>query len=381
MTRFTLDRESFQKLLACAFAVQQTLLDDPSPSAMLGLRHLLVTGQLNLNVAVRLVAGCARNVANATGVAIGLLELNQLAYVAGSGSAAAYIGRRVSATLSVAANTRDKGVILRVENAEVETRIEGAICRQFGARSLLILPIYRDRVLAGVIEIFFDEAHVFHDREVCTYRLMADTVGEALTCAPFRHKTHESTTPTTAQETMRQTAIREQNLPDNIESMSNMPFTCPKCGAATDAGKLALQARSASAERILKPTNRCPTPFRWWSFADSAAVMIALVTAGWIGYSSGHSASPFPNSTQQMPDAHQQQGPLLPTRSAVKNTSREQPELIPTERVLRVEMKTPKRVVTGDQEIDYVSEDVTVRHFKPKLVVKPPKKPADSRSK
>jgi len=378
MTRSKLDRESFQKLLACAFAVQQTLLDVQSPSAMLGLRYLVVAGQIDLNMAARLVAGCARNVANATGVAIGLLESNQLAYVAGSGSAAAYTGRHVSATLSVATNSRDKGVILRVENAETETRIEAAICRQFGARSLLILPIYRDRVLSGVVEIFFNEAHVFHDREVCTYRLMADVVGEALTYSdPFGHEAHKSTTLTTAPETIRRTAIREQNLSNNIKSLSNMPFTCPTCGAATDAGKLALQqASSASAERILKPTNRRHTPSRWWRFADSAAVMIVLVAAGWIGYSSDHSASPFPNSTRQTPDAHQQQGPLLPTRSAVKNT-RQQPELIPTEQVMRVEMKTPKRVVTADQEIDYVSEDVTVRHFKPKLVVKQPKKPAE----
>jgi len=61
-----------------------------------------------------------------------------------------------------------------------DRRIEAAICRQFGAGALLILPIYDHRASVGVLEVTFRNAHEFHDREVRAYRLMASLVGDAV---------------------------------------------------------------------------------------------------------------------------------------------------------------------------------------------------------
>src|SRR5262249_27696234 len=116
----------------------------------------------------------------ATGVAIAQLQGDQLVYRAGSGSAAANVGRRVTAILSVSRHTQSKAEILRVENAQRDGRIEAAICRQFGAESLLILPVYDNRKLVGVLEVIFSDAHAFHEQEVRTYRLMATLLGEAI---------------------------------------------------------------------------------------------------------------------------------------------------------------------------------------------------------
>jgi len=70
--------------------------------------------------------------------------------------------------------------ILRVENAEVDQRIEAAVCRQFRAKSLLILPVFRGQALAGVLHVLFDEPHVFEDQEMRTYRILAGLLSEAL---------------------------------------------------------------------------------------------------------------------------------------------------------------------------------------------------------
>ena len=45
--------------------------------------------------------------------------------------------------------------LLRVEDAQTDKRIEAAICRQLGAQSLLFLPIYHDRAVAGVLDVLF----------------------------------------------------------------------------------------------------------------------------------------------------------------------------------------------------------------------------------
>ena len=383
MTRSRLDRDSFQNLLAGAFTVQHTLLDVQSPSIMHALQHLIVTRQLALNMAMRLIAGCARNVASANGVAIGLFESNQLAYIAGSGSAASWMGRRVSATLSVAADARNKVEILRVEDADKEMRIEAAICRQFGAKSLLILPIYRGRALAGVIEIIFSAPHIFDDREVCTYHLMAGVAGEALAHSGVCEHTAAKSTMLTTLPEIRRRALHNEPLPGNIRSTSNAAFDCHARAAGPEPEKLA--SGQASSARRNSSLNRLPKPpssrLLWWRFADPVAVIVVLVAAGWIAYASGRSASSLTNSARPAQAAHQQQEPLLSARSQVVERQREQPEPIPKESVMEVGRRTPQRVRIGNQEIDYVSEDVTVRHFIPGLAVEATKKSAHSGSR
>jgi len=216
-TNFTLDRESFQNLLARAFLAQESLESQKAKPpaadllakaaitaqpkeaippdyiqslfAIVEVQRLIATCDLEVDGTMALIAERARKVANATGVAIGLLEGDELVYRAGSGSAAIYIGRHVKATLTVSAQNRGSGEILRVENAETDRRIEAAICRQFGAKALLIVPICYDRAVAGAVEILFGEAHAFQDHEVRTYQLMAGLIAEAMShAAQFARK-------------------------------------------------------------------------------------------------------------------------------------------------------------------------------------------------
>src|ERR1700746_3123696 len=161
----SLDRESFETVLASAFAVQQSGIDDESRSALIAIQRSIATGELDLDQTMRLIAERARNIANATGIAIALLKATQLVYRAASGSATSYVGRQAIAVLSVSSHKSPRKEILRVEDAQSDPRIEAAICRQFGASSLLILPIYHEGDVAGVLEVFFSESHTFHHLE------------------------------------------------------------------------------------------------------------------------------------------------------------------------------------------------------------------------
>ena len=75
-----LDRDSFQQLLASAFAVQQSQMDIQSLSAIVETQRLIAKKELDVDGAMHFVVECARNVANATGVAICLLKGDQLVY-------------------------------------------------------------------------------------------------------------------------------------------------------------------------------------------------------------------------------------------------------------------------------------------------------------
>src|SRR6266550_816708 len=176
----TFDPEFFQKLLESAFAVQESGVNAPSLVCIVEIQRSIKAGDLDVDGTMHLIAEFAQQVAGASGVAVGRLKGDQLVYGAGSGSAASSVGRCVMATFIASAPNRTRAEILRVENAESDARIEAAICRQFGANSLLILPIYHADAVAGVMQVLFSKAHAFQEDEVRIYRLLAGLVGEAM---------------------------------------------------------------------------------------------------------------------------------------------------------------------------------------------------------
>ncbi len=179
-THSSFDRETFQQMLANAYAVQESRINTQSLSDIMQVQRSVANGKLDLEGAMRHIVESARNVASAAGAAIALFDGDHLTYRAGSGNGAGCIGLRVTASLTVSAQPRSPREILRVENAQTDKRIEADICRQFGANSLLMMPIYLAGMVAGVLDVRFREAHTFQDGEVRTYRLMAEQIEAAL---------------------------------------------------------------------------------------------------------------------------------------------------------------------------------------------------------
>jgi putative methionine-R-sulfoxide reductase with GAF domain len=382
----TLDPESFQGLLSNAFAVQESGMD--------------------VDRAMDLIAVRARNVANATGIAIGLLKGDQLVYRAGSGSGVTYVGQHVMATLCVAKHNVASGEILRVENAQTDRRIEAAICGQFGAHSLLILPIYHDGTMAGVLDVLFDKAHAFQHREMLTYRLMAALVGEAMSYAARpEQKRQLAADLSTMRQSIRLTRPQKEEA---LNDAASVP------GAATNraiyqafetftarAGRL--PALTHSAWSVLKRAKCVPWYKGRWETAVGVTAM--LVIACWIGFRDRRPASPLGFSGLQGSNAPRQQMPFAPAKRVLANsttkpqtalglepgerkTSRSMPQRVP-DRNIRVRYiaddvtvryftpnPPPQRVPDRNIRVRYIADDVTVRYFTPNPSVAPPPSPA-----
>jgi hypothetical protein len=366
---FNLDREAaLQELLANAFAAQETHIDTQSLAASVEMQRLIRSGSLDMDGAMHLIADCAQGVSNATGVAIGLLKGDQLIYHAGSGSAAAYPGRQVRITLVVPAGTSTSREILRVEDAQTNKGIEAAICRQLGANAILILLIYEDRAPAGVLEVHFSEAHVFQDREVCTYRLMASLVGEAIgrTAQQARKNNPElSTVPPT----IAQIVFQMKKAPSEGRSISEPPkqhAIDPASGPAkTVASELPASWHSARAATRIRPRAKLFPLLKLRSRVAVPALVAALVITFWIAYSNRYQGSPLGASAQNKSGALEQQVPLAPAMPASANgTSKPQTPPVPTEEA-KVAKEKFQRVRVGKNEVDYIAEDVTIRYFMP----------------
>ena len=329
-----LDRASFEKFLAGAFAVQQSGLDSQSLSVLVELHRSITTGEPDLDRAMHMVAERARTVASATGVAVAQFMANQLVYRAGSGSAADYVGRHVTAVLSASAPNEARGEILRVENAQADTRIEAEVCRLFGANALLIVPIYQEHAVAGVLEVFFSEAHIFEDHEVLTYRVMARLVEEAMfQDARLEQKKAVATQVTALPHTMEPTASPLHKLHADNESVTPL------------------------VKRVVPSTLR-------WNVA-AAGLVAVLVMVGWLA-SHHRSASPVGASSPQRSNAAPQQLSAKPLLASNPTSEPATSAGVTTES--KAAASRFKRVRIGQNEVDYIAEDVTIRSFTPKPV-------------
>ena len=364
------DADPLQQLLYDAFVVQESEIDTESLSAIVEVQGLIATGKLDIDAVMDMIAVHAQNVADATGIAIGLLNGEQLVYRAGSGSAAAYVGKHVIATLCISRRKAASREILRVENAETDTRIESAICRQFGAQSLLILPIHRDRDVVGVLEVLFTDAHTFEQREVRTYRLMADLVEEAMSCAAcLEHKTGQTADLLTMRQDVGQISPKMQISPKVTTPVSDGSVlhlannrAIRQAGGDSFAATVGVPALKQSALAVSKRRRGAPRYKAQWETALVVAVVL-VVTCG-IAYRARRTLSPAGAAALQRSNPIEQRLPIVPTRVQGNITSKPQNALDPGEDGRRA--TTMKRWVrVGDNEIDYVTEDVTVRYFTP----------------
>jgi uncharacterized membrane protein YeaQ/YmgE (transglycosylase-associated protein family) len=358
--RSSLDPESFHKLLADAFVVQESGIETRSLSALVELQGWVATDELDVDRAMHLVADRARNVADATGIAIALLKGDQLVYRAGSGSSAACVGQHVTAILSVSKHTQSRDEILRVENAQADRRIEAAICRQFGARSLLILPIYDNRSLVGVLEVIFGDAHVFEDREVRTYRLMAGLLGEAMgRAAHIKQKAAAAAEQPVVEKRIEKIAPQVQQSLHESGSRSG-PATNPATGqtcrppvVAAESPARTQLARAASI--VMQRARHMPSYKRW-------AVAAVLVLVSWIAYRDRRPAATLGASALQGSNAIGQQLPSVPAKTSASSMSKPQTASVLNEEA-RTARSTPRWVRVGNTELDYVAPEVTVRYF------------------
>ena len=335
----SLDRASFEKFLASAFAVQSSGLDTESLSALVELQRSISTGETDLAQAMHLVAERARTVANATGVAVAQLIGNQLVYRAGSGNASSYIGRHVTAVLSASAPDEARGEILRVENAQSDTRIEAEVCRLYGANALLIVPIYRDHAVAGVLEVFFSEAHIFADREVLTYRAMARLVEETMRADLLGER-----------KKLEQKKLEQKKA--TAAQLEALPLIVQPAGSPVD------RLRGAD-ETAVPPEMRLALNNLRRNVA-AAGLAAALVIAGWIAYRHRLASHTNAASTQRSTAAPEQAA----GKPSLASNRADNPE---TSTSVTAGTKAPgsgfRRVRVGQNEVDYIAEDVTIRHF------------------
>jgi hypothetical protein len=283
---------------------------------------------LGLCEAMQEICEQACRVANAAGVAIALFKADELVYEAGGGTAAACVGRRVMATLSMPAANQAITEILRVEDAEADSRIQSAICHQFGARALLIQSFCNDRRLSGILQVSFDQPHAFLETEVEAYRTLAGLAQTVLTVSsrPERARV-EPAAPS-------RLALIPEAPPVPFANESAIPWSRTVLSTFSRACDIGIAAIIVVASIGLTLTPERATVSR-----------LSL-----------EAASPGP-VTQKAPPASLAVSQPLPNRLGSNAT-------MPLAR-LRIHQHTAH----STDQVRYIGDDVTVRYFAPKTAV------------
>ena len=380
-THYRLDRESFEALLANVFAVQESGLDEQSLASLVEIQQFIASEKFDFNDEMRMVAERVLKLSKANGVAIALLHANQLLYCAGVGSATKEIGHRITAVLNVSSPGILRQEILRVEDAAKDRRIESDICRQFGARSLLMLPICENGVLRGVLQLSFDDAHSFPDREIRIYRLMAgaleegilrrqqlaekrETRGFVAQACEVKANSHQGLQ--SSDESVTTSIFPASDVGHNVFQVHGPTSTCSHLAREQSQGHqvrpaLARQSpplavlRAACSSRVSSPN------ILLWCFRAALGAAAVLSVMIWISgdnhtiSSTGRLTAPAllgkdESSSGKLLSAKQEPTP----RSDFKETVRNVPEF--------------KHVRISAEEVDDIAEDVTIRHFTSKAL-------------
>ena len=188
--RPVLDEASFQQLLAAAYVLQQqneaVIPHEVHTNYAQTLTHiaetqnLIQTRQLDLSAATMLIAEQVEKITKADGVAVGIVQEDQLVYRAGSGTAASEMGSRVPLASCLSAYCLHSGQILECPQAKKDPRLRDELCRLRCVQSLIAVPVYYEGKIAGVLELRFAQSDAFGEHDVRSSQLMAGLVSDAI---------------------------------------------------------------------------------------------------------------------------------------------------------------------------------------------------------
>ena len=135
---------------------------------------------LELDDAMTLVAERVVGIVRAAGAAIGMLDGNHVKYRAVAGLKTlpkeTTVPREKALCLPCLQNSR----VFRCNDVNQQVPIDAAECGRRGIAAMLVVPIFREGRVAGVIEVYHSAKNAFTDQDVHTCQLMAGLVTEAL---------------------------------------------------------------------------------------------------------------------------------------------------------------------------------------------------------
>lgn len=95
------------------------------------------------------------------------------------GQGAPPLGAAVDTSSGISKDCLEWGMSIRCEDVETDGRVDPETCRALGIRSLAVVPIFCDRKISGILEVFSGAAANFTDQHLQRLQKLAKWVGAA----------------------------------------------------------------------------------------------------------------------------------------------------------------------------------------------------------
>ncbi|MBV8620228.1 MAG: EAL domain-containing protein [Curvibacter sp.] len=137
----------------------------------------IASADLDLDGVLSLMAEQARRLVQASGSSVELLEGQRTVCRAASGLLAQHLGLPVDLQASLSGQVIQQGRITRCDDTEQDPRVNLAISRSLGVRSLIVAPLMADKGVVGVMRVVSDQPCAFSAHDESNLQILVTTLG------------------------------------------------------------------------------------------------------------------------------------------------------------------------------------------------------------
>ena len=141
------------------------------------------------------VAARALQATGATGVAIGLGREDAMICYAATGLPFADLGVRINTESGLTAAAIRRQMSQWCSDTESDSRVDIEVCRQLGARSIIVVPVCVRDTVVGVIAIFSANPNAFSLRDLNSVKELAELASEAIETTTVENIATPATAP------------------------------------------------------------------------------------------------------------------------------------------------------------------------------------------
>ena len=143
-------------------------------------KSLAEMAQRDLEAALQLLAERAQYITGASGAAIALREGREMICRASAGSSAPELGAELQVNSGLTGESVRARQLLRCDDADSDSRVNRESCRALGIKSVMVMPLLRERDVIGVFELLADRTNAFEERDVTALERLTEMILTAL---------------------------------------------------------------------------------------------------------------------------------------------------------------------------------------------------------
>lgn len=149
-------------------------------SAVVELQQEILASVTDPQKVMDLVAAKTPDATGGAGSAISLIHGEDVVFRAVSGIAGGRIGYCIPIEGSLTGHAIRKREVMRCNNTELDTRVDGEAARDLGLRSVMVAPLFRKEEVIGALITFSPNAGAFDDLDAYTLQVLAGITSSAL---------------------------------------------------------------------------------------------------------------------------------------------------------------------------------------------------------